>query len=86
MNSRKVFVQRFQFGKNFQQRTRWRRLNDQAFPFFPQNSVLGRKFELAGNPYRLVSSILEDSDVPFRIRLGFWHMLSICEVYYFFKD
>jgi hypothetical protein len=49
-------------------------LDDQPFTFFAHDGVFGGKLELAGDPHRLVSPVLEELDVSFgnhdRLRLA----------------
>jgi hypothetical protein len=40
-------------------------LDNQPFTLFAHDGVFARKLELAGDPHRLVSAVLEELDVSF---------------------
>jgi hypothetical protein len=51
--------------KNRKERSGRRRFDDEPMPFFSDNGVIARQFELPGNSNRLIPPILEKFDVSF---------------------
>ena len=63
MDRRKILVEWRKGRQQRQQGSRRGGFDDQLFAFLAHDGILAREFELARNPHRLVSTVLEEFDV-----------------------